>query len=394
MSGRPPSPLHILYLINGLGTGGAERSLIDLLPGLEERGVDVKVACLYRRADGVQEEAARRTEILFLPALSWSGRVREVRRLLRKLDPDVIHTTLFESDVVGRLAAIGIDIGVLSSLVNTSYDQARLSTDPNLSRFRLAGARFLDGFTARHLNTHFHAITEVAKQSAVKHLHILPNEVTVIRRGRDLRRLGELTRRRREEVRRRMGMRETDEIVLTLGRQEYQKGHIYLLEAAAQLKSTRPNLKVLIAGRAGNASNQLGRAVDRLGLAGIVTFLGHRQDVGDLLAAADLFCFPSIYEGMGGAVIEAMAMGVPIVASDIPAMREVVGDAGVLVPPGAAERLGSAIGEVLDDPLVKKTITELAKERVRERFDLEQVADEMAALYHTVAELRSRQSHR
>jgi glycosyltransferase involved in cell wall biosynthesis len=382
-------PLRVMYLINGLGTGGAERSLADLLPALGERGVWVQVACLYPRLEGVQGEVTSNADVRFLPAHSWPGWIREARRLIRELKPDVIHTTIFEADLVGRLAAAGTRIPVLTSLVNTSYDRTRLRIDPNVSRFRLVGGRILDGLTARHLTTRFHAITEAVKQSAVQHLHISPDAVTVIGRTRDLTRLGKPSHQRRGEVRTRLALRETDEIVLALGRQEYQKGHNYLLEAASQLRSTRPNLRVIVAGREGNASVHLGQAMDRHGLEGIVSFLGHRQDVGDLLSAADVFCFPSVYEGLGGAVIEAMAMGLPVVASDLPALREVVGDTGILVLPESAAALASAISQLLDDRVLAANLAKQAAIRVSELFDLEDVADQMAALYRRVAALRA-----
>lgn len=388
--GSPPPSLKVLYLINGLGTGGAERSLADLLPELSERGVSVQVACLYPRSEGVQQEVTSNSDVRFLPAHSWPGWIRETRRLLRELRPDVIQTTLFEADQVGRLAAAGTRIPVLTSLVNTSYDRVRLRTDPNLSHARLVGARILDGLTARHLTARFHAITEAVKQSAVQHLRISPDAVTVIGRARDLTRLGQPSRPRRDEVRTRLALRETDEIILTLGRQEYQKGHIYLLEAVAQLRSTRPNLRVMVAGREGNATADLKQALGRLGLEEIVCFLGHRQDVGDLLSAADMFSFPSVYEGLGGAVIEAMAMGLPVVASDLPALREVVGDAGILVPPESPAALASAITELLDDRALSARLAERAELRASERFNLEHVADQMVALYRRVAALRTR----
>lgn len=379
------SRVKVLYLINGLGTGGAERSLADLIPALAERGVFLEVVCLYPRSDGVQSEVESTGVVRFLQARSWPGWIREVRRLLRTVKPDVLHTTLFEADLVGRLAAVGTRTPVLTSLVNTTYDPTRLRIDPNLSKARLMSARILDGVTARRLTDRFHAITETVKQSSVQRLHISPDAITVIGRARDATRLGGNSELRRNEVRTRLALGATDEVVLTLGRQEYQKGHTYLLEAADQLRATRPNLRVFIAGREGNASAHLGRELNRLGLEGIVSFLGHRQDVGNLLSAADVFCFPSVYEGLGGAVIEAMVMGVPVVASDLPAMREVLGDTGILVPPESPLALVSAITRLLEDKALAAGLAERAAIRVSELFDLDKVADQMAALYRQIA---------
>ena len=104
----------------------------------------------------------------------------------------------------------------------------------------------------------------------------------------------------------------------------YAKGQRYLLEAMEILVPTRPRLVLLVAGRLGDMSRELERLRDRPGLRGQVHLLGHPDDVPEILAAADLFVFPSLYEGLPGAVIEAMALGLPVIASRIEPVREIV----------------------------------------------------------------------
>lgn len=114
--------------------------------------------------------------------------------------------------------------------------------------------------------------------------------------------------------------------------------------------------------------------------------MGHRDDVPDLLAAADLFVFPSLFEGLGGALIEAMALGLPIVASDLDAVREVVdeGRNAVLVPPASSRALADAIVMVLDDR--RKAAAFGARSRVifAERFTSDRSVARMIALYRDV----------
>jgi glycosyltransferase involved in cell wall biosynthesis len=117
----------------------------------------------------------------------------------------------------------------------------------------------------------------------------------------------------------------------------------------------------------------------------VVSFLGHRNDIGDLLCAADVFCFPSVYEGFGGAVLEAMAMGAPVVASDVPALREVIGETGILVPPERPDELGAALTQVLDDRGLAHELGARAKARVDQRFPIDGIADQMVDLYRLVA---------
>ena len=111
---------------------------------------------------------------------------------------------------------------------------------------------------------------------------------------------------------------------------------------------------VFVCGRDGGATAALRTQVERLRLGDTVRFLGHRDDLPEILAAADIFAFPSRYEGLGGVLLEAMALALPIVASDIPAVRETVDEGcnAVLVPPGHPEPLAAALEDLLADPTV------------------------------------------
>lgn len=385
MTDQASTPLKVMYLVNGLGTGGAERSLTDLIPLFKAQGIELIIVCLFRRSLGVQSEVLATTEVHFIEEGSWWSRIRGARRLLLQLRPNLLHTTLFESDVIGRVAAIGTGIPVLSSLVNTSYDSSRLEVDPQLRKSRVLAARWLDGWTARHLTVRFHALTMAVRDAAIGHLRLVPERVTVIGRGRDLSRLGAASESRRQQTRAGLGLATTDEVVLAVGRHEFQKGQIFLIEAIAELRQQREHLRLLIAGREGNATSQLAQAIDRLALGNYVSLLGHRTDIGDLFAAADVFCFPSVYEGFGGAAIEAMAMGTPIVASDLPALREVIGDTAIFVPSQSAPALAGAIRDLLENPSMGQSLASAAKVRVTQRFSLDQIAGKMAGLYREVA---------
>ncbi len=384
--------LRLLYVIDSLGPGGAERSLAELLPFYVANAIRPVVVCLRRNEQGV-EALVRRLgcEVRFLPKGGRFAQARALRGILKKEVVDLIHTTLFESDIAGRLAATKTGIPVLTSLVNTTYDTARL-TDPNVRRARLWAARFIDGWTARHLTSHFHSVSMAAKESAVQILRIPPQRVTVVERGRSLELLGSPGLHRRRAARRRLGLADDDEVIVNVGRQEYQKGQKYLLYAAGILASTRPRLVVLVAGREGHASGELLELSDHLQLRDRLRFLGHRDDVPELLAAADVFAFPSVYEGLPGAVIEAMALGLPIVASDLQALREVVDDGanGLLVKPESPTALVAALARVLDDHAMASAFGRRGREIFRERFTIERSAERMIDLYHRVAALTGR----
>ena len=379
--------LRVLFVINGLGTGGAERSLVEMLPIFVREGVEPIVATLRRRSEGVEGWVrSEGYDVRLVDGARWPARLRGVRKVIRSERPDLVHTTIFEADVAGRIAAWGTGVPVLTSLVNTTYTKERLA-DPHVGRIKLSAVRLIDAWTSRHLTKHFHAITNAVKDAGVSSLGIPPQRITVIERGRDPVRLGAPSRTRRRDARRRLGIGESAEVLLNVGRQEYQKGQRFLLKAVASLAGSRPRTVLLIAGRKGHASAELRELHEALDLGDRVRFLGHRDDVPELMAAADVFVFPSLYEGLGGAVIEAMALGLPVVASDLPALREVVehGRSGLLVPPRSPQAIADAVAAVLDAPDRAQSMGARGRTIFEERFTLERSALRMVALYRSVA---------
>jgi glycosyltransferase involved in cell wall biosynthesis len=376
-----------LHLINGLGTGGAERSLAEMLGGFVEHGIEPAVAAFHRRESGVEEQVlASEIPVHFVAATGWGQRVLAVRKLLRSVRPDVLHTTIFEADVVGRLAAVGTKIPVVTSLVNTSYTRVR-SADEGVSTRRLALAQALDGATARHLGAGFHAITQAVADSSIQALGIEPGKVVVIPRGRSRDRLGYPSAGRRAAARERLGIGADEVLLLNVARREYQKGQSTLLEAAGVLRDLGRTVRVVIAGRDGSESKRLDQEVASLRLDEVVTMLGHVDDVPELLAAADVFVFPSRFEGLGGAVLEALALEVPVVASDVPALREVLRDGrlGRLVPVDDPQRLAEAIVSTLDEAEVRAAVVRAGREEFDREYGLDAVTARMASWLRAAA---------
>lgn len=391
-SGRAPvrraegvTPLHVLHVINQLGPGGAERSLEDLVGPLADQGVQISIACVRPVAPEYLDDFVPPCPLQSLEGTNLVAKALKLRKRLKSAPPDVVHTTLFEANLVGRLAAAGLGVPVVSSLVNTEYEPVR-RRDPNVNSLKLTLVQNLDRWTGRFLTRHFHAITGAVRRSAVRRLGYHPDRITVIPRGRDPRRLGRPSPERRLRVRESLGLAADAEVVLHVGRHEFQKGHEHLLRAASLLAPHRPNLRVLAAGRRGNTSPLLDRLHEDLGLGETVRFLGSRPDVADLLAAADVFAFPSLYEGLGGSVIEAMALGLPVVASDLPALREVVEDGrnAVLVPSANPEALAEAIEQLLDDQECAHRYGVRSREIFLERFTIDTSAQALAELYRRV----------
>jgi glycosyltransferase involved in cell wall biosynthesis len=380
--------LKILFVIDGLGTGGAERSLAEALPLFKKNGIKPIVVCFHERAEGMEQSVAKQGfDLRFIRTTSWLERMQELRKVISLEKPEILHSTLFESNVAGRLAALGKPTQVLNSLVNTPYVPIRRK-EAGISPAKHEAVRLVDSWTARLCTDHFHAITHTVKQHAVKSLRIAPDRVTVVERGRDPLRLGYPSEERRQRARLQLGLSADAEVLVNLGRLEYQKGQKYLLQAAVRLSEHRPHLTVLIAGRQGSASKELADMHRKLGLDNIVRFLGYREDAPEILASADLFVFPSLFEGLGGALIEAMALALPIVASDLPELREVVevGQNAVLVQPASPDDLQVGIEAILEDRQRMAQFGQRSRAIFEERFTLEQSAMRMVELYHKVAE--------
>jgi glycosyltransferase involved in cell wall biosynthesis len=379
--------LKVLFVINGLGTGGAERSLAEMLQIFAREGVNPVIATLRRRSNGVEQVVrSGGYDVRSIDKVRWPAQLRTLRKLVQSERPDLVHTAIFEADVAGRVAAWGTGVSVLTTLVNTPYVKQRLA-DPHVGRMKVSAVRHIDAWTSRHLTQHFHAITNAVREEAVASLGIPPQRITVIERGRDPVRLGVPDTQRRRRARQDLGIDDQTEVLVHVGRQEYQKGQRYLLEAMASLAGLRDRVVLLIAGREGHVSAELRELHERLALGRRVRFLGHRDDIPELLAAADVFVFPSLYEGLGGAVIEAMALGLPVIASDLPALREVIENdrSGLLVPPRSPEAIAEALTTVLNDPDRARAMGTRGREIFTERFTLERSALRMLALYRSLA---------
>lgn len=378
-------------MIDSLGASGAEHSTAAVMPLLRARGHEVSAATLYDAGFG-DEQRIRDAGFAVQPLRSahFVGRVRELRARIRAERPDVVHTTLFTADMVGRLAAWRTDSKLVSSLVNTTYDSARVS-DPQLRRWKLRCVQVLDALTGRLLVDRFHAVSDGVADTNARHLRVPRDRIEVVHRGRSRDHLGHWSTERRDDVRRSLGVADDEQLVLAVGRQEHQKAHVDLVATAALLAADETRVRVLIAGRDGNATARLHDALAGNGAAAaVVTLLGHRHDVPDLLCAADVLAIPSLYEGTAGVALEAMALRCPVVCTDLDGVRGVLAD-GVnarLVPVGDPHAMADALRAVLGDRLLAERLRDAGLADFEARFTIDGAAAAMEAFYARVVALR------
>lgn len=361
MTTTDTNDVHIAAVIGRLNEreGGAQQLLYDTLSRLDdfERTVYVLFGDpTYRDAF---ERAGVRVRALDADgnadARAFAGFVRR----LRADAPDVLHTNSPISGLWGRPAARLAGIESVLAAEHNVHDGYPL-------KHRLANGATLP------LADHIVGVTQAVGES-VGGWERLGTPVTTIPNGIDIGRFASATAPD--------GGTPTDRpLVGTLGTHSEQKGFDTLVRALEHVESAQAT--IIGDGPAHDDLRALARERD---LDDRVAFPGRVPSVPPRLAAFDVAVFPSRWEGFGLVAAEAMAAGVPVVASDIPAFREVIGDVGLLVPPEDPQALAGAIESVLADDERRANLVERGRERVREHYAIERVADQYADLYRSLA---------
>jgi glycosyltransferase involved in cell wall biosynthesis len=353
---------------------------LAVLAGLyPARGIALEVAYLHDRPGLHEALAAAGARLTSLAGPDERrGWVRRAAALVRDRRPDLVHTTLFEADIAGRLAGASARVPVVSSLVSVRYGGA----EPGIRAWRLLGAQVADIATAR-LVRRFHAVSSHVANVMARRLLVPRSRVDVVPRGRDPEALGRRTAERTARARDMLGASSGDRLVLAVARHEYPKGLDVLLRALPSVRAKVSGVRLIVAGREGHQTAALHALIGELGIGDGVTFLGHRADVADLLCAADLFVLPSRREGFPGAVLEAMALEVPIVATAIAGVSDAVGDGehAMLVPPENPEALAAAVVAALGSPEACRERALAALARFHDHFTIDRAADGMMRFY-------------
>ncbi len=304
----------------------------------------------------------------------------ELRNIVRSEHPDLLHTTLFFSNLTGRIAARTASTPVVTTLANQDYGPEHRAN----SRYGAWSVRAVHAadLMTTPLTTRFHAVSADVARVMCHRLRIPPNRIQVVYRGRDPARLGAPTRDRRLQARAALSVDESAPLVLSVGRLDRQKGVETTIAAFRRLVARMPDAVLLVAGRPGNAAAVVQAEAQRTPA---VRLLGHRTDVPDLMCAADVLSFPSRWEGLGGTLIEAMALRLGIVASDIPSVAETIGDLGwPLVRPDDGLALAEGLISVLERSAVDEARKDAGERRFRTLFTAEAASDGMAGLYQNV----------
>jgi glycosyltransferase involved in cell wall biosynthesis len=304
----------------------------------------------------------------YVAGFEWLGKARyllripRVRRLVRDLRPDLLHALHLTS--YGFLAAFCGVHPALVSVWGTDVLEA-----PGLSP--------LHYFITRHALRRADHITATGLRLAEAAARYAPagKPVTVVPYGVDLRQFQPQPREGRSAV-----------VIGTVARLSKEKGLHYLLEAFAAVAGHHPDARLLLAGE-GPERGRLERLATRLGLGERVRFLGEapHEQVPAVLQGLDVFTMPSTYEGFGVAALEAEAMEVPVVASNVHGIPDVVvdGETGLLVPPRDPQALAAALERLVTDAGLRRRLGRAGRAFVAEHYSWEENTAQMEALYQS-----------
>jgi glycosyltransferase involved in cell wall biosynthesis len=198
-----------------------------------------------------------------------------------------------------------------------------------------------------------------------------------------------------QQVRAELGLDGGSRLIAMVGTLKEVKGHRYMIDAMAALVPCHPDLHLLLAGD-GELRESLEAQVADAGLQAHVHFLGSRDDVVELLVASDLLVLPSLWEGLSMALLEAMAAGLPIVASEVSGTVQAIvpGEHGLLIPPGDVQAIVDGVSRVLSDPDRARAMGAAAKERAIAEFSAVKQARNHLSLYHRTLAKRRRETYR
>ena len=351
-------PRHVLHFITELNVGGAERLLVEVLPHLDRAKVESQVAYLHGNAPLAQELErhgirvhALRSWRKFDPRPSW-----RLARLLEREQIDILHTHLIQADIIGFWA---VRLAVTPLLVSTKHNV----------HYYEQRERWLRPLT-RQIERRADAVVAVSNAVAMEYSHA--HRLEVIHNGVDCAKFAPQPL-------------PAGGPVVCVANFTQQKGHRVLLEAFARLAPEFPDLQLELAGDGPMFEELQARSV-RLGLMRSAKFLGAMADVRPALTRARLVVVPSLWEGLGLALLEAMALGRPVVASAVDGIREIIttGEDGLLVPAGDVSALTEAMQQILRDRELAQRLAVAGRERVVQAFSIEQMARKLERLYESL----------
>jgi glycosyltransferase involved in cell wall biosynthesis len=361
-------------MAHAFAVGGAEEMVLNLVQHLPERYEPV--VCCINQAGPIGEEIRRTgTAVAVLgltPGLRHPWDVAGIRRYLRETQPTIVHTFLLTASLYGRLAAILEHVPIVIGTEVNIYERKRAH--------HILAERMLMAKTDRVIVS-----ANSVRDFYVDQVHADPGKVDVVYNAVDWKSIEVL--KSREEMRASLGLAGDAKVAGIIARLTEQKGHRFLFQAMTT--PALADLQLIVVGD-GEMREALKADVRDLGITSRVHFLGARRDLGDLLAAMDVFVMPSLWEGLPLSMILAMGAAMPVVATAVAGIPEIVVDreTGWLVPAGNSLALAAALAEVFADRARAARVGKAARDFVLPRFGVDGYINSVVGLYDRLVRLK------
>lgn len=367
------------FLITALCVGGAEQTLVDLANNVDTDRYDVTIWTIFE----TNPLASEVDQAITIRSLTGCGRVENgsvvgVTNPLAFLAvpirfcfaaaterPDIIHSFLLFDNLLARFGGLACSATVITGVRSVPNDPSRLRTALDRLTIGLSDHIVSNSKAGARL-----AIDRGADSVAVS---VVPN-------GRHVDRFSEANP---KAVRTELNVESDELIVGTVGRLLERKGHFELVTAWNEVRKREPGARLVFVGD-GQDGDEIKAHAEQLGCRDNIEFLGTRRDVPALLAAMDVFVFPSHFEGLPGAVIEAMAAGVPIVATPVDGTAELL-DAyrtGLFVPVESPDVLAWAMTRLLETPTLRERLGRAARTEAAAEYTIDAMVTRFETLYH------------
>jgi len=369
---------NIVYFIDGLGMGGAERLMVPILRNLSREYFAPRV-CVFQVRDGNPVAKDLRAleipvDLLPIPFLRDVTALPRLFKYLKDVKADLVHTQLELADNLGNIAAKLLHLPSVSTIHTMPSQKMKIKSKlhQNLELFSL---RYFCDLTI--------SVSEEARQFHLGISKAAPNTVRTIYNGIDLRNFADLDHEReRASVRKEFGVPGNVKLLTTVAVLRELKGIQFMLRALPAILSAHPSTYYLIVGD-GSYREALETEADKAGVKDRVIFAGQRSDIPRLLAASDLFILPTLTEALPTVLAEAMAARLPIIASAVGGVPEMVvdGQNGCLVHPSDPQELSDVCIALLSDFEKQKAMGAAGWQIVNDKFNIQEQIKQLTILY-------------
>jgi glycosyltransferase involved in cell wall biosynthesis len=371
----------ILFLLDQLNLAGAQKRAVNIARSLDSSRFEVQIICLHAGGPLQPEIEAAGIDltILAFDPSPWSyrnaGQLWRLTRILRKRSPSIVHTFSYWCTVYGSIASRLASVPVIITSRTSQYDAKPQGTIPRLLER-----------TLNSLATTVVTISQAVKEETINLEGIPEHKVELVYNGVDPDQKSDIGD--EAEFRRSLGLSPADSVVVMVANFRVCKRHETLLRAARAVLAQRPDPKFLMLGRESGQVDQLKRMARDLGIADSVLWPGARTDIPEILGVSDIGVLCSETEALGNAILEYMAAGLPVVATRVGGIPEIVvhGETGWLISVGHDEALGHYLLALLADPETARRMGSAGRERVRTTFSREEMVKGYTRVYESQLE--------